>query len=96
MFAPVRPWLVRALVLLLAAGAADAVAAPQAAHAQHVGTAVGAAALGIAAALEAAAACGDSEHGPRDCTGVTIGVGALGAVVGGTAGHFVGRLFRRS
>ena len=129
MFAPVRPWLARALVLFLAAGAADAVAAPQAAHAQHVapplpdawdppgrttpsraaasvdevrrdyrwvGTAVGAAALGIAAALEAAAACGNSEHGPRDCTGVTIGVGALGAVVGGTAGHFVGRLFRRS
>jgi hypothetical protein len=62
----------------------------------RVGTAVGAAALGIAAGLEAAAACGNSEHGPGHCTGVTNGVGALGAVVDGTAGHFIGRLFRRS
>jgi len=60
-----------------------------------LGTAIGAAALGIAAGLEAAAACGNSERGPRDCTGVAIGVGALGAVVGGTIGHFVGRAFRR-
>lgn len=60
-----------------------------------VGTAVGAAALGVAAGLEAAAACGNSESGPRDCTGVTIGVGALGAVVGGAIGHFIGRAFRR-
>ena len=60
-----------------------------------LGTAVGAAALGVAAGLEAAAACGNSESGPRDCTGVTIGVGALGAVVGGAIGHFIGRAFRR-
>jgi hypothetical protein len=62
---------------------------------RRLGTAGGAAALGVAAGLEAAAACGNSESGPRDCTGVTIGVGALGAVVGGTIGHFIGRAFRR-
>lgn len=60
-----------------------------------LGTAVGAAALGIAAGLEAAAACGNSESGPRDCTGVTVAVGTLGVVVGGTIGHFIGRAFKR-
>lgn len=60
-----------------------------------VGTAVGALTLGIAAALEARAACGNSEHGPRDCTGVTIGVGVLGAAVGGVIGNLVGRAFKR-
>jgi hypothetical protein len=60
-----------------------------------VGTAIGGGALGIAAALEAAAACGNSEDGPRDCTGVTLGVGVLGAVVGGGIGNLVGRAFKR-
>jgi len=60
-----------------------------------VGTAIGGGALGIAAALEAAAACGNSENGPRDCTGVTLGVGVLGAVVGGGIGNLVGRAFKR-
>ena len=59
-----------------------------------VGTAVGALGLGIAAGLEAAAACGNSEDGPRSCTGVVIGVGLLGAAVGGTIGHFVGRAIK--
>ncbi|HET9727132.1 MAG TPA: hypothetical protein VFP28_09485 [Gemmatimonadales bacterium] len=60
-----------------------------------VGTAIGGGALGIAAALEAAAACGNSENGPRDCTGVILGVGVLGAVVGGGIGNLVGRAFKR-
>ena len=60
-----------------------------------VGTAIGGVALGIAAALEAAAACGNSENGPRDCTGVTLGVGVLGAAVGGGVGNLVGRAFKR-
>jgi hypothetical protein len=60
-----------------------------------VGTAVGGTGLGIAAAITAAAACGNSEHGPRDCTGITIGVGLLGAAVGGTIGHFIGRAIPR-
>jgi hypothetical protein len=37
----------------------------------------------------------NSESGPRDCTGVTIGATGLGALVGGTIGHFVGRAFKR-
>jgi hypothetical protein len=60
-----------------------------------VGTVVGAVALGLAAGLEARAACGNSESGPRDCTAVTLGVGALGAAVGGVIGNFAGRIFRR-
>lgn len=60
-----------------------------------VGTAVGALALGLAAGLEARAACGNSENGPRDCTGVTLGIGALGAAVGGVIGNFAGRIFKR-
>ncbi|HEX3236375.1 MAG TPA: hypothetical protein VHR41_19450 [Gemmatimonadales bacterium] len=60
-----------------------------------VGTAVAGTGLGIAAAITAAAACGNSEHGPRDCTGITIGVGLLGAAVGGTIGHFIGRAIPR-
>ena len=59
------------------------------------GTMVGAVGLGLAAGLEARAACGNSESGPRDCTGVTIGATGLGALVGGTIGHFVGRAFKR-
>ena len=59
-----------------------------------LGTAIGALGLGIAAGLEAAAACGNSENGPRSCTGVVLGVGLLGAAVGGTIGHFIGRAFK--
>jgi hypothetical protein len=60
-----------------------------------LGTAIGAAGLGLAATLEARAYCGNSENGPRDCTGVTIGVGLLGATVGGAVGHLIGRAIRR-
>jgi hypothetical protein len=60
-----------------------------------LGTAIGAAGLGVAAGLEARAYCGNSEDGPRDCTGVTIGVGLLGAVAGGALGHLVGRAIHR-
>ena len=60
-----------------------------------VGTAVVGAGLCIAAALEARAACGNSENGPRDCTGVTIGVGLLGAAAGGVVGNLLGRLVHR-
>lgn len=59
------------------------------------GTAIGAAGLGLAASLEARAYCGNSESGPRDCTGFTIGVGLLGAAVGGAVGHLVGRAIHR-
>ena len=60
-----------------------------------VGTAVVGTGLGIGAAILAAAACGNSEHGPRDCTGVTVGVGLLGAAVGGLLGNLVGRAIPR-
>jgi hypothetical protein len=60
-----------------------------------VGTAVVGAGLGITAGLVARAACGNSEHGPRDCTGVTIGVGLLGAAVGGVLGNLLGRAIHR-
>jgi hypothetical protein len=60
-----------------------------------LGTAIGAAGLGLAAGLEAAAYCGNSENGPRDCTGLTIGVGLLGAAVGGALGHLIGRAIPR-
>jgi hypothetical protein len=60
-----------------------------------LGTAIGAAGLGLAAGLEARAYCGNSENGPRDCTGLTIGVGLLGAAVGGVLGHLVGRAIHR-
>jgi hypothetical protein len=60
-----------------------------------VGTAIAGTGLGIAAAITAAAACGNSEHGRRDCTGITVGVGLLGAAVGGTIGHFIGRAIPR-
>jgi hypothetical protein len=60
-----------------------------------LGTAIGAAGLGLAAGLEARAYCGNSENGPRDCTGVTIGIGLLGAVAGGALGHLIGRAIPR-
>jgi hypothetical protein len=60
-----------------------------------VGTAVVGTGLGITAAIVARAACGNSENGPRDCTGVTIGVGLLGAAVGGAIGNLVGRAVPR-
>ena len=60
-----------------------------------LGTAIGAAGLGLVAGLEARAYCGNSENGPRDCTGLTIGVGLLGAAVGGAVGHLVGRAIHR-
>jgi hypothetical protein len=60
-----------------------------------VGTAVVGAGLGTAAVLLTRAACGNSENGPRDCTGVTIGVGLLGAAVGGVIGNLLGRLVHR-
>lgn len=60
-----------------------------------LGTAIGAAALGLAAGLEARAYCGNSENGPRDCTGLTIGVGLAGAAVGGAVGHLIGRAIHR-
>lgn len=60
-----------------------------------VGTAVVGVGLGITAALVARAACGNSEHGPRDCTGVTIGVGLLGGAVGGVLGNLLGRAIHR-
>ena len=60
-----------------------------------LGTAIGAVGLGLAAGLEARAYCGNSENGPRDCTGLTIGVGLAGVVVGGALGHLVGRAIHR-
>lgn len=60
-----------------------------------LGTAVGAIGLGLAAGLEARAYCGNSEDGPRDCTGVTAGIGLLGAVAGGALGHLIGRAVPR-
>jgi hypothetical protein len=36
-----------------------------------------------------------SEHGPRDCTGVTIGVGLLDAAVGDVLGNLLGRAIHR-
>jgi hypothetical protein len=60
-----------------------------------LGTAIGAAGLGLAAGLEARAYCGNSENGPRDCAGLTTGVGFLGAAVGGAVGHLVGRAIHR-
>jgi hypothetical protein len=60
-----------------------------------LGTAIGAAGLAVAAGLEARAYCGNSENGPRDCTGVTIGIGLLGAVAGGALGHLIGRAIPR-
>ena len=60
-----------------------------------VGTVVVGTGLGITAAIVARAACGNTEQGPRDCTGITIGVGLLGAAVGGAIGHFVGRVIPR-
>jgi hypothetical protein len=60
-----------------------------------LGTAIGAVGLGLAAGLEARAYCGNSENGPRDCTGLTIGVGLAGATVGGAVGHLIGRAIRR-
>jgi hypothetical protein len=59
------------------------------------GTAVVGTGLGITAAIVARAACGNSEHGPRDCTGVTVGVGLLGAAVGGAIGNLIGRALPR-
>ena len=60
-----------------------------------VGTAVVGLGLGTAAVFVTRAACGNSENGPRDCTGVTIGVGLLGAAVGGVIGNLLGRLIHR-
>ena len=60
-----------------------------------VGTAVVGLGLGTAAVFVTRAACGNSENGPRDCTGVTIGVGLLGAAVGGVLGNLLGRLVHR-
>jgi hypothetical protein len=60
-----------------------------------LGTAIGAIGLGLAAGLEARAYCGNSENGPRDCTGFTIGWGLAGAAVGGALGHLVGRAIHR-
>jgi hypothetical protein len=60
-----------------------------------LGTAIGAVSLGLVAGLEASAYCGNSENGPRDCTGLTIGIGLLGAAAGGTLGHFIGRAIPR-
>jgi len=60
-----------------------------------VGTAMVGTGLGMTAGIVARAACGNSEHGPRDCTGITIGAGLLGAAVGGAIGHFVGRAIPR-
>ena len=59
------------------------------------GTAVGAVGLGIAGGLSGAAYCGNSENGPRDCTGTTVLWSAGGAAIGGVAGHFIGRLIHR-
>jgi hypothetical protein len=60
-----------------------------------LGTAVVGVGLGITAAIVARAACGNSENGPRDCTGITIGVGLLGAAMGGAIGNLVGRAILR-
>jgi hypothetical protein len=60
-----------------------------------LGTAVGAVGLGLAAGLEGRAYCGNSENGPRDCTGLTIGWALAGAAVGGALGHLVGRAIHR-
>ncbi|MFL5494163.1 MAG: hypothetical protein ACJ8DC_07235 [Gemmatimonadales bacterium] len=59
------------------------------------GAAVVGTGLGITGAIVARAACGNSENGPRDCTGVTIGVGLLGAAVGGAIGNLIGRALPR-
>ena len=61
-----------------------------------VGTVVVGAGVGITAAFVAQAACGNSEQGPRDCTGVTIGVGLLGAALGGVLGNLLGRPIHRA
>jgi len=60
-----------------------------------LGTAIGAVGLGLAGGLEGRAYCGNSENGPRDCTGVTLGWGLAGAAVGGVMGHLVGRAIHR-
>jgi len=60
-----------------------------------VGTPVIGTGPGSTAAIVARATCGNSEHGARDCTGVTIGVGLLGAAVGGAIGNLVGRAIPR-
>ncbi len=60
-----------------------------------LGTAIGGVGLGLAAGLEARAYCGNSENGPRDCTGLTLGWGLAGAAVGGALGHLVGRAIHR-
>ena len=60
-----------------------------------LGTAIGAVGLGLAAGLEARAYCGNSENGPRDCTGFTVGWSLAGAAVGGALGHLVGRTIHR-
>ena len=60
-----------------------------------LGTAIGAVGLGLAVGLEARAYCGNSENGPRDCTGFTIGWSLAGAAAGGALGHLVGRAIHR-
>jgi hypothetical protein len=60
-----------------------------------VGSALFGTGLGVTAAIVARAACGNSEHGPRDCTGVTIGAGLVGAAVGGAIGNLIGRAVSR-
>ena len=59
-----------------------------------VGTALGAAGLGLAGGLSGAAYCGNSEHGPRDCTLTTIVFAVAGGVIGGLVGHFIGRAIK--
>ena len=62
---------------------------------RSLGTGIGAVGLGLGAGYTAAAVCGNSEEGPRDCTLVTVGVGLAGAAVGGLIGHFLGRAIAR-
>ena len=93
-FALARPPAWDAAPLTVPAASAVRVEQPRRDY-RWVGTAVGVMALGLAAGLEARAACGNSENGPRDCTGLTLGVGALGGAVGGVIGNWAGRLFKR-
>jgi hypothetical protein len=60
-----------------------------------LGAALGGAGLALAGGLEGAAYCGNSEHGPRNCTGTTLGFAAAGGAIGGLIGYFIGRAIAR-
>lgn len=59
------------------------------------GTVIGAIGLGVAGGIIGAAYCGNSENGPRSCTGTTVGFAAGGAAIGALVGHLLGWLIPR-